>query len=98
MNQDDHGRAVASLVLGIVSIVCYLFSVIGGVIGLACGIIAIILGNKVRKNGPNGLATAGFVCGIVGTVLCALMVVACTCLFGTAVNVVNSLPYSLEYY
>ena len=34
----------------------------------------------------------------VGTVLCALMVVACTCLFGTAVNVVNSLPYSLEYY
>ena len=30
--------------------------------------------------------------------LCALMVVACTCLFGTAVNVVNSLPYSLEYY
>ena len=63
------------------------FSVIGGVIGLACGIIAIILGNKVRKNGPNGLATAGFVCGIVGTVLCALMVVACTCLFGTAVNV-----------
>ena len=81
MNQDDHGRAVASLVLGIVSIVCYFFSVIGGVIGLACGIIAIILGNKVRKN-----------------VLCALMGVACTCLFGTAVNVVNSLPYSLEYY
>ena len=37
--------------------------------------VAIILGNKVRKNGPNGLATAGFVCGIVGTVLCALMVV-----------------------
>ena len=98
MGQANNGKATASLVLGIISIVCVTGTFYTSWIGLILGILAIILGNKARKETPGGIATAGFVCGIVGTVLCALMVVACTCLFGTAVNVVNSLPYSLEYY
>jgi hypothetical protein len=66
--------AVASLVLGIVSIpgiCCY------GIVGLAAGITAIILGRmsirKIKASGGllggNGLAQAGWICGAVGAVL-----------------------------
>jgi hypothetical protein len=60
------GKAVASLVLGILSIVfCYL--------GFIPGAIAIVLGVMAKRDidreglGGRGLAIAGLVCGIVGT-------------------------------
>ena len=68
------GRAIASMVLGIVSIVtCMAY----GVIGLPCGIIAVYLAPKARiavQEGtapPSslGMAKAGKVCGIIGIVL-----------------------------
>jgi hypothetical protein len=73
-NPPTDGMAVASLVLGIVSIpgiCCY------GIVGLAAGITAIILGRmsirKIRASGGllggNGLAQAGWICGAVGAVL-----------------------------
>ncbi len=60
------GKAVASLVLGILSIVfCYL--------GFIPGVVAIVLGVMAKRDidrtglEGRGLAQAGFVCGIVGT-------------------------------
>lgn len=76
MMEEPRGQApgaVASMVCGIVSLcVCGIpFA------GLVLGIIAIVLGLKAKKMyteqpraySPPGMATAGFVCGIIGVVL-----------------------------
>lgn len=48
------------------------------------GIIGIVLGVQGKKEyGKRGLAQAGFVCSIVGTVLSLLWYVACAALFGS---------------
>lgn len=80
---------VASLVLGIIAIVIGVFSAgTLGWIGAILGIIGIILGALGRKNLPEdkrGMATAGMVCSIVGTILCLLFYIACVaCLGGIA--------------
>jgi Domain of unknown function (DUF4190) len=69
--QRTSGKAIAALVLGIVSIFAF---------GFIAGLIAIILGVLARKEidadpslGGRGLATAGLVLGIVGVVLWALV-------------------------
>jgi Domain of unknown function (DUF4190) len=66
------GKAIASLVLGIVSL--FLFGVIAGV-------LAIVLGVQARKEierdptvGGRGLAAAGMVLGIIGVVLWAIII------------------------
>ncbi len=66
------GMAIASMVLGILSIVacCYWY------LALICGIAAIVLGilhNK--KNGSCGMSIAGIVCGIIGVVLTVVFLV-----------------------
>ena len=77
----SNGLAIASLVLGIVAIV---FSFIGLSIpfGLIIGIVGIILGVMAKKKNPNGMATAGLVLSIIGTVLCAIVFIACMACVG----------------
>ncbi len=71
------GMAIASLVLGIVSfpgICCY------GVVGVAAGVTAVILGrmslSKITASGGmlggRGLAQAGWICGLIGAILGAI--------------------------
>ncbi|MFY9174281.1 MAG: hypothetical protein WAO24_02890 [Peptococcia bacterium] len=70
--------AVASLVLGIISLLIALFG--GGISWLAAipGIIGIILGAQARKDPEKkGLATAGLVCSIIGLVLGLIFFIAC---------------------
>ncbi len=75
--------AVAALVLGIVAII---FSFIGLFIpGLIAGIVGIVLAVVAKKKAPSGMATAGLVVSIIGTVFCALIFIACgACIGGTA--------------
>lgn len=77
-NLPTSGKAIASLVLGIVSIVmCSAY----GVLSVPCGIIAIVMANGVKQQivrqevAPSsaGLAKAGWVCGVIGLVLGGLM-------------------------
>ncbi|MDR0518672.1 MAG: DUF4190 domain-containing protein [Clostridiales Family XIII bacterium] len=68
-------KAIISLVLGILS----LFIPFGG---LVCAIIAIVLAKQANREMHTGLATAGFVLGIVGLVLGVIMVIAVIA-FGT---------------
>ena len=77
----SNGLAVASLVLGIVAIV---FSFIGLSIpfGLIIGIVGIVLGVMAKKKNPSGMATAGLVLSIIGTILCAIVFIACTACIG----------------
>tara|TARA_R110002072_G_scaffold287067_1_gene452308 strand:- start:10583 stop:10936 length:354 start_codon:yes stop_codon:yes gene_type:complete len=72
-------NATATLVLGIISIVGCIFY---GIPGLICGIIAIALHSKdkkIYKTDVNHYAAsfknsqAGFICGIIGTILSGLM-------------------------
>lgn len=80
------GSAIAALVLGIVSILgCTAY----GVPSLVCGPLAIYFAVRARKQiaagtvGPNsaGLATAGLVCGIIGSTLAALVLLALLAMF-----------------
>ena len=68
------GMAIAALVLGIISIpgiCCY------GIVGVAAGVTAIVLGRmaltKITTSGGTiggrGFAQAGWICGLVGAVL-----------------------------
>lgn len=47
--QSSNGKAIAGLVLGIVSIVLIFFGAYGAVFGLICGVIGIILSIKARN-------------------------------------------------
>lgn len=77
---------VASLVLGIIAIVIGVFS--AGALGWAgaiMGVIGIVLGALGKKNAPDekkGMATAGLVCSIIGTILCLIFYIACVACIG----------------
>lgn len=83
-NNGDSGdlpNAVATLVLGILSIIgCFLF----GFVGLICGIIAITLHTKDRKlyeqdktfyANSYKTANGGYICAIIGLVLSSIYIV-----------------------
>jgi hypothetical protein len=73
---------IAALVCGIVSAVLA-FSYFGAIVGFVLGIIAIVLGILGRKKIQwKGLATAGLVLGIIGTVLSAVLFMTCVACAG----------------
>ena len=68
--QPAGGLAIASLILGIISIPLGLFFSIGGII---CAIIGLVLASMAKKRGnQSGVRTAGFVCSIIGLILSIL--------------------------
>lgn len=72
------GKATASMVLGIISLV-FIFFNIYAFIGLILAIIGLILGIQAKKANPeNGQAKAGVVLCIIGIVLTSLTFIACT--------------------
>jgi len=68
-----NGKSIAALVLGILAIVI-------PYIGLLFGIIAIIFSTlalkeiRIRQDQGRGLAIAGLVCGIIGTIIYAILI------------------------
>ena len=66
--ENNNKFAVAALVLGIVSILTWLFPIAGYI----TTIIAIVLGVKGRKSEKRGMATAGMVLGIIFLVVTLL--------------------------
>ncbi len=97
-NGSSNGFSIAGLVLGIVACVFFWFSFIN-TIALILGIVGIILaimGSKKAKatGGPTGIATAGLVLSIIGTVLAGIGFLTCTvCICITADGL-----YSLDHY
>ena len=80
---------VASLVLGIISLVIGLFSAGSlGWFGAILAILGIILGAVGKKNAEKkGMAQAGLVLSIIGLVLCLLLYIACVaCIGGIAAS------------
>lgn len=65
-----NGLAIAGLILGIVSFLC--FPAITGTLGIIFGAVAKSKGNT------SGMATAGIVCGAIGVALWLIMLIACS--------------------
>ena len=81
-NQPGKGAATASLVLGIISVVCWFFGV-GAAVGLVTGIIGLILASSSKKAGfEGGIRTAGFVLSLIGIIGSAIVFVACIACVG----------------
>lgn len=80
MNNQTSGKAIASMVLGIISIVTCMGY---GIIGMPCAILAIIFAKKARlairagtaPPSSQGMASAGRVCGWIGVVLNSFMLI-----------------------
>ena len=80
--QPGKGAAIASLVLGIVSVIFWFFGA-GAFIGLITGIIGLICSSNAKKQGfTGGIRTAGFVCSLIGLIGSALIFVACVACVG----------------
>lgn len=75
-NNDKKGLSIASMILGIVSIL------LGRnfLIAIACGVLAIIFGLKGKKMGGKGMAKAGFITGIIGVSLQLVLILIGTML------------------
>jgi hypothetical protein len=78
--QDVPEGAVASLVCGIIGLLIPF-------VGFVLGIIAMVFGNKARKQPNGGMGMAGFVLGIITTVSYGLLF---TYLIGVAIFVATS--------
>ena len=76
---------IAALVLGIVALVLGIFG-LGFPFGTIEGVLGVIFGALGRRKEENrGLATAGLVCAIIGTVLSVIFFLACaSCIGSTA--------------
>lgn len=89
------GKSIAALVLGIVSAVFCWFGWFS-ILALAMGVVGIILGIKGRNECPigyegHGMATAGLVLAIIGTVLSGIGVACWICVLATAGSLANEL-------
>ena len=62
---DPANKAIASLILGIVSFL----GLCSPIVGVICGGLAIGFGNSGRQSSKKGMGTAGFALGIVGLIL-----------------------------
>lgn len=83
--------AIASLVLGIISVV-FFFVPFYGWIGIIFGVVGIILGAMGQKDPEKkGIATAGLVLSIVGAVLGLVIYLACVACVSSAVNETKNL-------
>ena len=69
--QEKKGLSIASMVLGIVAVVCCCF----WYIAIPCSILAIIFSIIGKKKGGKGMATAGLVLGIIAIALYALLII-----------------------
>lgn len=90
--QPGSGKAVASLVLGIVATVLMLLSafVVPGIIAIVLSLIGIILGVQARRTlpkGATGMATAGMVLSIIALALSVLLTACC------AAFLIHKTPY-----
>ena len=88
-NNTSNGGAVASLVLGILSIICSFFGY-SSILGLILGIIGVVLGAKARKISQTGIATGGFVCSLIGLIFSGIGLICTIALVGA----IGSLGYS----
>ncbi len=93
--QPAHGKAVASLVLGIVAIVFWFFG-IGSLVSLILAIVGLVLASQAKKEGNDeGIRKAGFVLSLIALIGGAIAFVSCVICVGVmgAAGALDSLKY-----
>lgn len=85
----ENGKATASMVLGIIAVVL-MCTGYGGMAGVVCGIIGLVLANKAKVAGNvSGTRKAGFVLSLIGTIggaVTFVVSIACVACAGAAVG------------
>ena len=81
--EEKKGLSIASMILGIVSIVGFC---INGYVALICGILAIVFGVIGKKKGGKGMAMTGFILGIISLALYAVVLLLGATLFTAALS------------
>lgn len=77
------GQATASLVLGIIAVVCWFFGY-SSIVSVICGIAGLVLAGKAKSEGfEGGTRTAGFVLSLIGLIGGAVVLVACVACVGS---------------
>ena len=93
------GYSIAALVLGIVATVLAWFYMIN-IAALACSILGVIFAAKGKKlavaaSAPTGIATAGLVLSIIGTILAGIGFFSCTVCVLCAAGSIDALGTAL---
>ena len=87
-----NGKAVASMVLGIISLVFAWFGYFA-ILAIAMSIVGIILGIGARKDvvqgQSTGMATAGVVCSIIALALSTIVFISCVICVSNASRIVR---------
>lgn len=99
MEKKNNGKAIAALVLGIVSVVFCFFGV-GAIVSVATGIVGLILAIQARKEGTgsNGMAVAGLVLSIIGLIGGAIIFISCVACVGCAASSIGSMDALSDLY
>lgn len=89
MQNNTKGKAIASLVCGIVGLILAWFGY-SAIASIILGIVAVVLGVQVRKfnDASKNLATGGLVTGVISIILggiCTVCVVCTVCTAGSLV-------------
>ena len=79
---EKKGLRIASLVLGIISVV---FSC-AWYIAIPCGIIGLILGIVAAKSGKNGMSTAGIVLSVIGIIVAIVWLIVVAVILTEYIN------------
>lgn len=81
-NVPGKGQAIASLVLGIISVVLWWFGY-SAIVSVILGVIGLVLAGNAKKAGfVGGMRTAGFVLSLIGLIGGAFFLVACVACAG----------------
>ncbi len=81
-NIPGKGKAIASMVLGIIAVVFWFFGA-GSAVSVILGIIGLSLASSAKKDGfEGGMRTAGFVLSLIGLIGGAIAFVACVACVG----------------
>lgn len=84
----SNGLAIASLVLGILSIIMVF---VYAWVGIICAIVGIVLAVVAKKQNPSGLATAGLVLSIIALAICIISIIAVVACAGALLGALGSM-------
>lgn len=82
-NIPGKSQATASLVLGIVAVVCW-FLGYSAILSVVCGIIGLMLAGKAKKDGfEGGVRSAGYILSLIGLIGGGVIFISCVACAGT---------------